>query len=163
MSEPVIKVGPISHIGIVVEDAEKAAEFYTRVFGVGPFTTKVYDMSEAPYFLIDGKPSTAIFKAAIAFSGDVFIELVEVMEGDTNHTQFLRKHGEGLQHLCFLVDDMKESVAALAKEGLKPILDYEMETVLNGERIAVHEVYLNSGDFVGGTTVQLLQSTPIAS
>lgn len=163
MSEPVIKVGPISHIGIVVEDAEKAADFYTRVFGVGPFTIDVYDMSKGPYFLIDGKPSTATFKAAIAFSGDVFIELVEVMEGDTNHTRFLREHGEGLQHLCFLVDDMKSSVAALKSEGLVPILDYEMETVLNGQRIQVHEVYLNSADFVAGTTIQLLQSTPLGS
>jgi catechol 2,3-dioxygenase-like lactoylglutathione lyase family enzyme len=163
MSEPVIKVGPISHIGIVVEDAEKAAEFYSRVFGVGPFTTQVYDMSKGPYFLIDGKPSTAKFKASIAFSGDVFIELVEVMEGDTNHTQFLRKKGEGLQHLCFLVDDMKSAVTALKGEGLVPILDYEMETELNGERLQVHEVYLNSAEFVGGTTIQLLQSTPLES
>ena len=161
MSQPVVKVGPISHIGIVVEDAEKAAEWYSRVFGVGPFTTKVYDMSEAPYFLVDGKQVEPKFKAAIAFSGDVFIELVEVMEGETNHTRFLREKGEGLQHLCFMVDDMKSAVAALKSEGLEPILDYEFETELNGEQLAIHEVYLNSAEFVGGTTIQLLQSTPV--
>ena len=161
MSQPVVKVGPISHIGIVVEDAEKAAEFYSRVFGVGPFTVKTYDMSEAPYFLVDGKPAAPKFKAAIAFSGDVFIELVEVMEGETNHTRFLREKGEGLQHLCFLVDDMKSTVEALKSEGLEPILDYEFDTELNGENIHVHEVYLNSNEFVSGTTIQLLQSDPI--
>lgn len=63
MSNPVVKLGPISHIGIVVEDAEKAAEFYTRVFGVGPFETRIYDMNDAPYFLVDGKQAPAIFKA----------------------------------------------------------------------------------------------------
>ena len=163
MSNPVTKVGPISHIGIVVEDAEKAADFYERVFGVGPFTTKVYDMSEGSYFLIDGKPAAAKFKAAIAFSGDVFIELVEVMEGETNHTQFLRKNGEGLQHLCFGVDDMESTVIALKSEGLEPILDYEMDTELNGEHLHIHEVYLNSDKCPGGTTIQLLQTTPLES
>jgi len=160
MSNPVVKLGPISHIGIVVEDAEKAAEFYSRVFGVGPFETRVYDMNDAPYFLVDGKQAPAIFKASICFSGDVFIELVEVMEGETNHTQFMKTHGEGLQHLAFSVENMNEILERLKTEGVEPILQYEFETMFNGNLMQVHEVYLNTNKFVGGTTVQLLEMSP---
>ena len=160
MEEPVVQLGAISHIGVVVEDAEKAAAFYERVFGLGPFTTKLYDMSEAPYFYVDGQPSAPTFKAAIAFSGNVFIELVEVVDGETVHTEHFRKRGEGLQHLAFNVRNGKKVVADLAKEGIKPVLEYEFYTEFDGERVHVYEVYLNTHDFVGGTTVQLLEMTP---
>ena len=31
---PLIKVGPVSHVGIVVDDVEKAAAWWERVFGI---------------------------------------------------------------------------------------------------------------------------------
>lgn len=37
MSEPVIKVDRISHVGMTVKDCEKTAAFLTRMFEVGPF------------------------------------------------------------------------------------------------------------------------------
>ena len=117
MAEPLVKLGPISHIGIVVEDCEKAAAFYERVFGVGPFDIQLYDMSTAPYFFADGEPAAPTFKAAIAFSGNVFIELVEVLEGETVHTKFFRERGAGLQHLAFNVRNGKEKVAALEDDA----------------------------------------------
>ena len=41
---PVVTLGPISHVGIVVEDCEKAAAWWERVFGIGPFHTDTYVM-----------------------------------------------------------------------------------------------------------------------
>jgi catechol 2,3-dioxygenase-like lactoylglutathione lyase family enzyme len=160
VSEPLVKLGPISHIGLVVEDAEKAAAFWSRTFGVGPFEIREYDMSAAPYFLVDGKPARPRFKAAIAFSGEVFIELVEVLEGETVHTQFLRRHGEGLQHLAFSVDNAAEIIARLKSEGIEPVLDYEFDLEFNGQPVHVHEAYLNTAKFLGGTTIQLLEMKP---
>jgi catechol 2,3-dioxygenase-like lactoylglutathione lyase family enzyme len=160
MSEPVVKLGPISHIGLVVEDCEKAAAFWTRTFGVGPFDIREYDMSNAPYFLVRGKPAKPKFKAAIAFSGEVFIELVEVLEGETIHTEFLRRRGEGLQHLAFSVDDASAILARLKQEGIEPVLDYEIDLEFNGQPVHVHEAYLDSDKLLGGTTIQLLEMKP---
>ena len=162
MAEPLIKLGPISHIGLVVEDCEKTAAWYTRVFGLGPWSIKEYDMEkEAPYFLVNGKQHAPKFKAAIAFSGDVFIELVEVQRGETTHTEFLRKRGEGMQHLAFSVENGKEMVAELKKEGIEPLIEYEFHTDFEGQRVHVYEVYLNTAEFTGGMTVQLLEMTPV--
>jgi len=160
-SEPIVQLGPISHIGIVVEDCEKAAAFWERVFGIGPFSIDVYELNESTHFRFKGEPAEARMKAAIAYSGKVFVELVEVMEGESPHTEFMRAHGEGLQHIAFSVRDIKRVVADLEPEGMKPILDYQFETEQGGKRVLVQEVYLNSAEFVGGSTIQLIEFTPL--
>ena len=158
---PVVQLGPISHIGIVVEDCEKAAAWWERVFGVGPFSTDVYELDASTKFKFKGVPSKARMKASIAYSGKVFVELVEVMEGESPHTEFMREHGEGLQHVAFSVQDIHQVVADLAPEGLEPILEYEFVTEQGGRAFRVQEVYLNSAEYIGGSTVQLMEITPI--
>ena len=160
---PTVKLGPISHIGIAVEDCEKAAAWWERVFGVGPFSTDVYVLDASTRFRFKGEPAKARMKAAIAYSGDVFIELVEVLEGESPHTEFLRRHGEGLQHVAFSVEDIHQAVADLAGEGLRLILEYRFETTQGGRRFQVEEVYLDSADHAGsgGATIQLMQITPL--
>lgn len=156
-----VRLGPISHIGIVVDDAEKAAAFWERVFGVGPFSIGVYELNASTKFMYNGEPAEARMKAAIAYSGKVFVELVEVMEGESPHTDFMKAHGEGFQHVAFSVRDIRKVVADLASEGMKPILEYEFETEQGGRRFLVQEVYLNSAEFIGGTTIQLIEFTPL--
>lgn len=157
---PVVELGPISHVGIVVEDCEKAAAYWERVFGIGPFSIEVYELNAETHFKFKGEPAEARMKAAIAYSGKVFVELVEVMEGESPHTEFLRAHGEGLQHVAFSVENIEKVVSDLEPEGLKPILDYRFETEQNGARFQVKEVYLNSAEFVGGSTIQLIEIIP---
>jgi 4-hydroxyphenylpyruvate dioxygenase-like putative hemolysin len=157
----VVKLGPISHVGIVVEDCRKAAAWWERVFGIGPFSIDDYKLDASTHFKFKGEPAEATMKAAIAYTGKVFVELVEVLEGESPHTEFFRDHGEGLQHVAFSVRDIHKVVADLAPEGLKPILEYQFETVQDGQRCRIQEVYLNSAEFIGGTTVQLIEITPI--
>lgn len=167
----VVKLGPISHIGIVVEDCEKAAEWWTRVFGI-EFSTDVYVLDEATHFTFRGQPAKSRMKASIspmrssASASDmdlVFVELVEVMEGESPHTEFMRKFGEGLQHVAFSVEDLDQTVADLAPEGIVPILQYHFTTNLEGIDYRVKEVYLNTAEFpgMGGTTIQLIELHPV--
>ncbi len=153
---PVVKLGPVAHIGLAVKDCNKTAAFYTRMFGI-EFAIDDYDMGEGMRFNIDGKPARARFRAAFGKSGAVSIELVEVLEGETPHTRFLQKHGEGMQHLCFYVENMEETVAALQAEGFRATLDYEFETTYEGKRSRIQETYLNTEEHLGGMTIQLLQ------
>jgi methylmalonyl-CoA/ethylmalonyl-CoA epimerase len=157
---PVTRVGPIAHIGLVVKDCDKTAELYSQLFGI-EFTIDDYDMSKGKFFNVDGQPTKARFRAAFGQAGPVAIELVEVLEGETPHTRFLGQHGEGLQHLCFYVDDMQDTMARLGQAGLRPILDYEFETVYDGKRSRIQEVYLSTNEVLGGTTIQLLQVDPL--
>ena len=56
---PVVQLGPISHIGIAVEDCEKAAAWWERVFGVGPFSTETYVLDASTNFKFKGVPAKA--------------------------------------------------------------------------------------------------------
>ncbi len=102
----------MSHIGIVVRDLDEAMDYYSSVFGLRPFTTEIYDLKS---FIYRGK-------AAIAYSRSVFIELVQVLEGETVHTEFLREKREGLQHEAFLVRNLDEKLNELAKFGIEPVM-----------------------------------------
>jgi 4-hydroxyphenylpyruvate dioxygenase-like putative hemolysin len=108
-------------------------------------------------------------KAAIAYSGSVFIELVQVLEGETVHTEFLREKGEGMQHVAFLVRNLDETLGELAKRGIEPAMQLPRMLIdtpaTSGEaqvgaakrrQMELTEVYLDS-DKVGGTMIQLME------
>jgi len=166
--QPGVKLGRVHHVGIVVKDADKAAEYYSSVFGLGPFETEVYEMNETTGFTYRGQPARARVKAAFAQSGPIAIELVEVLEGETPHMEFLREKGEGAQHVAFLVGNLDETLAELAKEGIEPILRYNLlveqpagpssdKTGDAKKRLfEVNEVYLNSNK-IGGVVIQLME------
>jgi 4-hydroxyphenylpyruvate dioxygenase-like putative hemolysin len=167
-----VALGKLSHVGIVVRDMDKAMEYYSSVLGLGPFTTEVYDLKS---FVYRGRTASARVKAAIAYSGPVFIELVQVLEGETVHTEFLREKGEGLQHVAFLVRNVDEKLKELAKSGIQPAmrLRIPIDTLPataaaqartpEKTRLELTEVYLDS-DKIGGTMIQLMEfkETPLA-
>jgi catechol 2,3-dioxygenase-like lactoylglutathione lyase family enzyme len=156
-----VALGRLSHVGIVVRDIDKAMEYYTSVFGLGPFTTEVYDLKS---FVYRGSTASARVKAAIAYSGPVFVELVQVLEGETVHTEFLREKGEGLQHVAFLVRNLDEKLKELAISGVTPAMrlripiDAPADQAGTAEktRLQLTEVYLDS-DKIGGTMIQLME------
>jgi len=160
---PLIETGALNHIGVVVKNIEEAAEFYSSTFGLGPFSIDTYTLENVNY---RGKPANAKMKAAFAFSGDFMIELVEVIEGQTPHTEFFNAKGDGVQHLAFPVDDMETSLARLAERGIVPIFEYKF--IANNAPVSdpdpdkrraleVWEAYLDTENLPGGTVVQLMQ------
>lgn len=118
MREPAVRLPPVEQIGIVVRDVDQAAGFFASAFGWGPFKVRE---GEQKGFNYDGRTGDCRLKMAIARSGDIEIELIQVIEGETPHSEFLRRHGEGLQHLRFRVGDIDAMTAALAREGVDPL------------------------------------------
>ena len=116
--EPAVRLPPVEQIGIVVRDVDQAVEFFTSTFGWGPFKIRE---GEQKGFTYDGRTGDCRLKMAFARSGHVEIELIQVLEGETPHSDFLRRHGEGMQHLRFRVDDFDGMMAALAKTGVDPL------------------------------------------
>lgn len=47
-------------------------------------------------------------------AGNAYIQLVEPLDPELEIARFLEKHGEGLHHICFGVDDVHAAAAALA-------------------------------------------------
>jgi len=139
-----VKLPPLDQIGIVVKDVDQVMEYYTSVFGWGPFQVREVELKGFTY---RNQPCDCRLKVAYLQSGPVQIELIQVLEGETPHTDFLRERGEGLQHLCFRVDDFAATAAELAREGIGPVWHLPGVPVF---------AYVNSDD-IGGVMFELVE------
>lgn len=113
-----LELPPVSHIGVVVRDMDKAVDYYSSMFGIGPFT--VYEFVPEKQWVLE-KPSSFKLRLGKAMWGNVELELIQPLEGESLHKDFLETHGEGMQHLGFLVPDYDEMFNRFKKEGFEPL------------------------------------------
>jgi 4-hydroxyphenylpyruvate dioxygenase-like putative hemolysin len=106
----------VDQIGIVVEDLEKSMEEYQESLRVGPFD--LLDIT-SENSTIEGAVSPYHLMIALARNTPVQVELIQVVEGETIHSKFLREVGEGLHHVGMLIDDgIEEKIAELRERGI---------------------------------------------
>ncbi len=113
-----INLPPVEQLGFVVKDLDKAMEYYGAVFGWGPFRIETYKIEGATF---RGRPCNFYIKCAFTQNGSLEVELIQVLDGETPHSEFLKNHGDGLQHLRFRVDDVDAVTAKLAEKGVQTI------------------------------------------
>lgn len=137
----------VSQVGVVVKDRDKTIDYFSKVLGIGPWSKldSTYESDE----VMTGQGKFTL-KVAFADLGGLEIELIEVGAGRPIHTDFLEAHGEGLHHVAYDVTDLKERVADLEKQGVKP-LQYAMKK--DGDR---GHAYLAT-DKPGGVVIELVQ------
>jgi methylmalonyl-CoA/ethylmalonyl-CoA epimerase len=107
----------VDHVGIVVKNLDQAVAHYESL-GVGPFeplVLKVVDRS------LRGKPINDLkIKVKMANVKPIKFELIEPVSGTGSIWQeFLDRHGDGLMHIAFHVDDIEKEVALLTGKGYK--------------------------------------------
>jgi len=131
-------------VGVVVKDLDKAVERLSSL-GIGPFTPMLLPPDAEQWFR--GKPLDAKFKISGARLGEIVLELIQPVEGESPHQEFLDSKGEGIQHIAFAVDDLDREVAKLTKQGVSVLLSANLHDV----RVA----YLDLG--VCGLIIELIQ------
>ena len=109
----------LTQVGVVVRDVEKTIKRLTAL-GIGPFQQMVLPPEREEWFR--GKRMYADFKIYGAMIGDIQIELIQPLSGDSPHKEFLATKGEGIQHVMFAVDDFDKEVARLTKKGATELL-----------------------------------------
>jgi 4-hydroxyphenylpyruvate dioxygenase-like putative hemolysin len=109
----------INQIGVVVKNMEKAVDYYSTTFNVGPFT--VYDFVPEKHWFME-EPSYLKLRLGKAMWDNIELELIEPLSGRSLHKEFLEKHGEGLQHLGFNVDNYIEVFNGFIMAGFKPLM-----------------------------------------
>jgi methylmalonyl-CoA/ethylmalonyl-CoA epimerase len=117
-----LRLPPVSQIGVVVRDTEKAVRYYDSIFGIGPFT--VYEWAPDKHWIME-EPSPLKLRMGKAQWGDVELELIQVLEGRSDHTDFLETRGEGLHHLGFNISDYDDLFQRFLREGFKPLMRAE--------------------------------------
>jgi catechol 2,3-dioxygenase-like lactoylglutathione lyase family enzyme len=104
----------LNQMAFVVPDIGAGIDFWTRTMGVGPFF--VFPELHAQAGDYRGEDFIYQFGAAIAFSGDLNIELIEP-RGRSIFDDFLKAGGTGMHHTCRFVEDMASSEAELVARG----------------------------------------------
>jgi catechol 2,3-dioxygenase-like lactoylglutathione lyase family enzyme len=138
-------LGPIDQVAYVVEDLDRALPYYEALYG--PFEVATFPISG---FAMRDTVGDCVLRLALNHAGPIEIELIQVLEGDTPHSEHLRQHGEGLHHVRFRVDDFDEKHAALEAAGYRTIFHKRL-------RPDLAFAYLESPDEIGGSVIELLQ------
>ncbi len=117
----------ITQVGIVVRDIEKTSEAYARAFGIEKpkwSWTEGYDKARTEF---RGEPSTARSKLAFMRFGALDIELIEPDEGPSTWREFLDEHGEGVHHIAFAIEGMKDHIEIADLAGMPLVQKGEFE------------------------------------
>ena len=106
----------VGQIGVVVKDLDPVVSFLESSFGLGPFRIEVL---EAPNVWDRGQEKHIKARIGFAEMGQVELELIHIVEGDSVHLEFLREHGEGIHHLGFRVADFEAKLAQARAMGFE--------------------------------------------
>lgn len=95
----------INHLGIAVQNLDEALAFYRDVLGLTPTHEETFEGMRIAFIPV----------------GESELELLEPCDADGPIARFLDKHGPGIQHVAFEVDDVDATVADLQAKGARLI------------------------------------------
>jgi catechol 2,3-dioxygenase-like lactoylglutathione lyase family enzyme len=152
-SDGFVAGGPIIQVAWVVEDIDAAESLWGGSFGVAKWT-RIPDVHFGPdTCTYRGKPSDHVAHVSMAYAGDLQLELIQPVSGESIYTEFLAAGGSGLHHVCFETDDMDASVTTAEQAGL-PVLQ---EGSMAGG--AIRFAYVD-GRAAGAPYIELAQLSP---
>ncbi len=93
----------IEHIGIAVRDLASANETYRKLLGVEAYKTENVASENV---------NTSFFKV-----GENKIELLESTDPNGVIEKFIEKKGEGIHHIAFAVENIRDEMKRLKAEG----------------------------------------------
>lgn len=111
-----LKVPRLGQLGIVVRDIDRTIDYYQGVFGIGPWAVF---RGEPEWCLEAGERVSFLGRIAMAQAGSVQIELIQILEGRSLHSDFLGERDEGLHHVGFFVTDVAARVQAARDAGIE--------------------------------------------
>ena len=132
-----MKILGIEHLGIAVDNIDKAAPFWKHVLKISHRSTES---------VIDQGATTDIYD-----TGQGKVELLESLGENTPIGKFLLKHGPGIHHVCFEVSDIRSAIIELKDHDINVLSD---EPTMGAEGYKVVFIHPNS---TGGVLVELAE------
>jgi hypothetical protein len=115
-----VKSRSIVQNGYVVRDLDAAVAGWARTTGLGPFLVTPPTEFEARYH---GRATTLRARAALAQAGDLQIELIQPLGGGPSiYTDGFPHGGEGLHHVCMIVEELGSELARYESRGIPVVL-----------------------------------------
>ena len=120
MEKGILGTKIVTQIGFVVNDIEKTSQAFADVLGVEKPQWSLTDTIDKTHGEFNGEPCPARAKLAFFHVGETLdIELIEPDETPSVWRNVLNEKGEGVHHIAFVVNGMKEKILALEGNGMK--------------------------------------------
>ena len=139
-------LGEVMQLAFVPEDFDAAIEHWTKVMGVGPFF--MIENIHLDGMKYRGEPTDAVFTLALAYWGDIQIELIRAQNDALSIYSGDYAATEGVHHVCILVDDIGEARRVCEAQGA--------EIMIEGKFGASEVIYVDPGKGPGHL-VEILQ------
>lgn len=120
MEKGILGTKIVTQIGFVVNDIEKTSQAFADFLGVEKPQWSLTDTIDKTRGEFNGQPCPARAKLAFFHVGETLdIELIEPDETPSVWRNVLNEKGEGVHHIAFVVNGMKEKILALEGNGMK--------------------------------------------
>ena len=129
----------LHHIAVIVKDIDKAVQYYQSL-GIATVGREVV--------FPEAKPK---IRAKFVQIGEVPIEFIQPLEGESGYKEFLESKGEGVQHIAFDVNNLDEETAELIGKEVSIIIKGKAPAAFGS--ISAHFDTRQVGDFA----IQLIQ------
>jgi methylmalonyl-CoA/ethylmalonyl-CoA epimerase len=111
----------LDHLGIAVDDLEQALQVFHHVLGI-------------PVIHRERLESYGIDVVSLQ-AGEVVLELMQPFQEKCAVSEYLRKKGAGVQHICFSVRNLQSALRKLEERGFT-LIDREPRTGAGGHKVA---------------------------
>ena len=112
---------PVKQVAFVVEDIESAMQRWWELLEVGPWEAYTMGPPRLQGMVFRGEPAEFSFRHALAWSGELQLELVQPLAGPSIFAEHLAHHGEGVHHVGVVVQDHPGGTKVLLDRGFTPL------------------------------------------
>jgi len=142
---------------VVVKDLEKSMATYYDKYGIGPWAGYRFDKNNVDQMMYRGKRIDYAMDIGMCKVGNVEFELIQPLDDNNLYAEFLKEHGEGLQHICLAVDDHDDVAKNIVAMGCPIIQQGDWKGDKEGEYLTY--TYLDTVDQLG-FILELYKVTP---
>ncbi len=119
------------HVAIAVKNLEEVEKLYETALGL---TVEHREIIEE-----QGVKTSMM----VPENGGTAIELLEPLGENSPISKFLKKRGEGIHHVCFIVDDIEAALERLRSEGIDLIDNEPRIGAYNAKVAFIHPKAMN--------------------
>jgi hypothetical protein len=118
--------GPIIQTAWVVPDVAATESHLSALAGIRHWT-RLNDIRFGPdSCTYRGAPGDFTAHISMAYVGDMQLEVIEPVTGESIYSEFLERTGGGLHHLCWEVDDLDAALAEAAAAEMPALQSGDM-------------------------------------
>ncbi len=114
--KPIFK--KVLQIGIAVKDINKTVRTYADEYGIGPWKIYEFNPDTVKNMIRNDKRLDHRYRIAVCNIGDYEMELMEPLDDKSLYAEFIKEHGEGIQHLAYKVEDYDKAMEFFRSKGL---------------------------------------------